>query len=75
MTMFRMWVAWRHLEPADREMLTRQAEGLVQGMTEYGQGLSARTDRDFVRDALEEVRDGLSYVGAALMRIEDTWDG
>lgn len=60
--------AWRRLGRDERAVLVEIAQGLVAGRRVYGELRLARDRRDLEREALEEVRDALVYVGAALVR-------
>jgi len=49
-------------------VLENVAEGLLRGRGVYGELDLARDQRDFEAETLAEVRDGLAYLGAALVR-------
>jgi hypothetical protein len=51
-------------------VLLSVARGLVDGQKVYGRLDLATDPRDFVKEALEEVRDALVYVHAQLERIQ-----
>ena len=60
--------ALSELGPDELEVLAIVAEGLAKGRQSYGALNIAHDSRDFEAEALEEVRDGLVYIGAALLR-------
>lgn len=49
-------------------VLAEVAAGLVAGRGAYGELRLAADRRDFEREALDEVRDALVYLGAAIVR-------
>lgn len=63
-----VWEALLALRGDELEVLAEVARGLMQGRAVYGQ-LELDTDRrDWLAETLAEVRDGLVYVGAKLVR-------
>jgi hypothetical protein len=50
------------------EVLALVAQGLARGRRQYGYLDLAVDRRDMVGETLEEIRDGLVYIGAALVR-------
>lgn len=68
----RVLAALATLGSDELEVLAQVADGLVRGRAVYGELDLARDQRDMGREALEEVRDGLVYVGAALARATRT---
>ncbi len=60
----------RALGPDELAVLALVAQGLVRGRSVYGE-LDTKSDRrDFRREASEELRDTLVYMGAELVRLQ-----
>ena len=57
------------LEPDELAVLLQVAQGIHAGRSVYGPLRVSQDERDFVRETLEEVRDGLVYVGARLVQL------
>jgi hypothetical protein len=64
----RIFAAIDALGSDEREVLAVVAERLAMGRRLYGELHPATDPRDFAREALEEVADGLVYCAAALVR-------
>jgi len=60
--------ACRDLGPDEMAVLSEVAEGLRLGRDVYGELRLDLDQRDFERELLDEVRDGLVYVAAAVIR-------
>lgn len=62
------------LPDAELDLLIAVAEGAVTGLTTYGPlrlSLPRRDQRNWRKEALEEIRDSIFYLGAALLRLQD----
>lgn len=57
------------LSDQELDILSLVAEGMAGGHATYGPMDVGRDPRDFERETLEEVRDGLVYVGAKLLQL------
>ena len=64
----RLHESWHRLGRDEREIIIEVAEGLASGRILYGELNLETDDRDFAREAMEEVRDALVYAAAALIR-------
>jgi len=61
-------LALRRLNEDELEVLAEVAQGLLRGQDQYGPLDLDRDGRDFQRETLDEVRDGLVYVGVQLVQ-------
>lgn len=58
------------LNPDERAVLMSVAEGLVKGREVYGPLNASTEKRDMPREAFEEIRDGLIYLGVKMVQLE-----
>lgn len=58
------------LNTDERRVLINVAEGLVKGVSVYGGFNVQQEKRDMHKEAYEEIRDALVYVGVKLVQLE-----
>lgn len=69
-----LWDMASQLGEDELEALNSVASGLVTGRRTYGELRVDQDPRNFQKEALEEVRDSLVYLGAQLVKLQRIYD-